>query len=161
MTFNEFAINPYDQNSFLIGLAFILPMFALLVGMVWNFVDSIYENNRKSLILAVLCLLAFIGGFFVAGNVTNASYALDHQNEKIAEDNLKQKYSIVGVLWDETSSRAQTYDSLGEITVQDNDSNIVRFRYRVDKETREPYLLNESENAHVKANDLLRNKTEK
>ena len=161
MTFNEFATNPYDQNSFLIGLAFILPMFALLVGMVWNFVDSIYENSSKAMILAVLCLLALVGGFFVAGNVTNASYALDHQNEKIAEDNLKQKYNIVGVLWDETRTHPQSYDSLGEITVQDNDSNIVKFRYRVDKETREPYLLNESENAHVKANDLLRSKTEK
>lgn len=161
MTFNEFVTNPYDQNSFWIGLAFVLPMFALLVAIIWNFVDYITEGTRKALILAVLFIIVFIGGCYVAGNVAEASYAVDHQNEKIAEDNLKQKYNIVGVLWDETRTRAQTYDSLGEISVQDNDSNIIKFRYRVDKETREPYLLNESENTHVKANDLLRAKTEK
>lgn len=161
MIYEEFAVNIYDQNSFWIDLVFVLPMVALIIGFMWNLIDGINENSKGAFLRAGLCVIAFIGVCFVASSVAEARYAVDHQNERIAEENLKQKYDIVGVLWDETQTDPQSYDSLDEIKIQDNDSNIIEFRYRVDRYTHEPYLLNESESSHIKANDLLRIKTEK
>jgi hypothetical protein len=37
----------------------------------------------------------------------------------------------------------------------------LEFRYKLDRETQEPYLLINSEDAQVKANDLLLEKSEK
>lgn len=158
MTFEEFLVNPYHQNEGWIGLGVTLGLIAVVIGMT----ISLTTNSKKlerALILGSVAV--FIGVIGTGGWLSELSYAIDDKNSTIAENNLKQKYDIESVLWDE--SRSDFDDSTGSkyrnIVIQDKDNNILEFRYKINAETREPHLLNDEENNPVKSNDLLLNKS--
>lgn len=155
MIFKNFAENSYDQNWGWFALVFLAIFVALFVGFLNTMFDADRLSGKEIFIRIGAIVLAAAGAIAVANSLANASYAIDHLNAKIAEDNLKKKYDIVGVLWNEKRTHPQSYEDLEDISIQDKNSNILSFRYRVDRGTHEPFLLNDSENTQVKANDLI------
>lgn len=155
MIYKNFVQNSYDQNWGWFALVFLAIFVALFVGFLNTLLDADRLSGKEIFIRIGAIVLAAAGAIAVVNSLANASYAIDHLNAKIAEDNLKTKYDIIGVLWDEERTHPQSYDHLEDIKIQDKNSNILSFQYRVDRDTHEPFLLNESGTTQVKANDLL------
>lgn len=154
MTFQEFLVNPYDQNSALICLALLVVLVAVSSGITASF----YVKKFGS-ILALSSMAIFIGAMVAVGYISELSYEIDDRNRTIAENNLKEKYDIESVLWNESVADFDDTSGSYSITVQDKDNNILKFRYKINKETREPQLLNELENTQIKSKDLLLNQS--
>lgn len=64
------------------------------------------------------------------------------RNQAIVEENMKQKYDIAAVLWNERGTNVEDYEGKSTIAVLDNEGNIVNYRYRVNPITFEPTLVN-------------------
>jgi hypothetical protein len=158
MTFDSFVANAYDQNWGWFALVFLGAGVAVFIGFISTLFDLQVLSGKEISIRMGACVVALVCLIAVGTSLANASYAIDHLNAKIAEDNLKKKYDIVAALWTEERTHPQNHEQIEGIKVQDKNSNILFFQYRVDKDTHEPFLLNDSNTAQVKANDLLRSK---
>jgi hypothetical protein len=157
MTFDEFIANPYDPGNILIAVGFVVAGLVLVFVFMYALFFEI-SGKRPALRLGLLfgSVLALVGLVVFGFHVGIAGSAIDTENKTIAENNLKKKYDMEGVLWADSLANYASSSGRYYIKIQDSDSNILKFRYRVDPETREPYLLNEEgSNAPHKANDLL------
>lgn len=161
MTFENYSTDSFGNILAILLLGF---MGCLFLGTIWG----LSERDRKlGQYVALACALTFLGVAIVTGNLSHANKEREHHNQQIAEDNLKQKYDIVGVIWEThsdgrtTTAKPQIYDGLESLTVQDKNGNVLRLNYRVDSRTQEPYLLNDGQSPQIKVNDLLRNQSGK
>jgi hypothetical protein len=155
MNYDNFASYPLDPFLPLIFIGEIIAVY-VAVGLI---IESLRTSasKRKALVCSISAL-AIIGGLVASiGFMFQVAEEVTAKNNVTAENNIKKKYDIEAVLWDKSYAAPDSTD-LREIVIQDKNSNILKFQYRIDKETHEPYFLNDSGNAQVKANDLLLNK---
>lgn len=82
------------------------------------------------------------------------------RNQAIVESNMKQKYDIHSVLWNEAGTNVEDYKGKSTIAVLDSDDNIRFYRYQIDPATFEPSLVNIPEGSFRKtdrpAKELLK-----
>lgn len=157
MTFDNFAQDPFTPYSLLIAIG---GTGVISVLIVMGFIGFHKLKERTGLIFCIVSLVGLFGLSMFAWNMQTISDEIDDKNQVIAEKNLKQKYDIEEVLWEKVSTYPESYD-LTDIVIQDKENNILKYGYKIDRETREPQLLNEEENTPIKSKDLLLNKSEK
>lgn len=154
MTFDSFVADPFPNTALEVIGAF------ATVGVLLGLSLGAFFVQEKWLKVA-LALLAMVGLTVTVLGVNDMQTIADDvkaQNRVIGENNLKKKYDIESVLWGEMNTYPESYD-VTEIVVQDKNDNILKFRYKLNSETREPSLLNDSDHAQIKSNDLLLTKT--
>lgn len=156
MTFQEFLVNPYDQN---VGWM-IWGVGAAIIAVTFGFILSV-SVQRFGVALAIGSGALFVGMFVAIGFLSELSYSIDDKNCDIAENNLKAKYDIADVLWSESTADCKDQTGSRIIVILDNNNTVMNFRYKVDKETREPQLINDSGSTQVRSNDLLLERSKK
>jgi hypothetical protein len=155
MTYDNFTPYPFDPFMPLIAVGLMLAIFAFVFCVIESL--QMATSRRKSRWCGISALIILGGVVASIAGLCSVGDEVTAKNKVTAEHNLKKKYDIEAVLWNKSQASAASTD-LNKIAVQDKESNILIFQYRVDKETHEPFLLNDSGNAQIKANDLLLDK---
>ena len=155
MNFDSFVTNPVEAYSPVLVVGFLIAAYAVA----YIFLSGLYLK-RGGLWLAVVAVTGIVGLGIVALHMQGISDEVKEKNQNVAEENLKKKYDLVDVLWENQNTYPESYD-MTKIVVQDKENNILNFGYKISHDTLEPYLLNEDENSSVKSNDLLVDKSDK
>ena len=150
MTYDSFISDPF--NPFL-GLIVVGAIF-LYLGM---FALAYFGFVMKKAYLFGIASVILVASVGVVLWMDDVSSGIKAENRVTAENNLKKKYEILKVYWEEGGTYPESYDPDG-IVVEDQNNNILKYQYRIDNETKEPFLLNVSEESRIKSSDLLLNK---
>ena len=156
MTYDGFIAIFYDENDLLICAVIVGAFIGFLFLFSYSFFEMRIKKPQTGYTFAGLSVIAMLLLIFGSNIISSESYKIDDMNRRTAENNLKKKYDIESVLWAESQASADSSSGSHYIKVQDKNSNILKFRYKVNKETNEPSLLNEENNTgRVTVNDLL------
>lgn len=140
MEFTPLLENRYSGNLILdlcvgAGLCFTIIMFTIAITT--SLMDG--ESSLKYWWITS-CLLILTLFAVLPTQIENDK--IKTRNQVIVEENMKKKYRINSVLWDELGTNVQDYEGKSVIAVRDDEDNIVNYRYHVNPTTFEPSLIN-------------------
>lgn len=122
-----------------------LAVFLICLGVsLYFFVKSAFDdfNNRRKIAGIVFVVLAFLSlAAFSAIGIDQQSRK--ESNKVAAEANLKSKYDIKGIVWEGRDVSTDPISTRGdvELTVTDKNNRPIMFKYKVDMNTGEPFLI--------------------
>lgn len=111
-------------------------------------------------------IIAFFMLLFTFFGMVDANKDVDSRNMEIASQNLIKKYDVSKVYWHsgESNTSISSTEAKNNVLVETANSQQYIFRYRIDPQTNEPFLVNmpvrggDTPTAPVNADSLLRNK---
>lgn len=145
MEFTPLLENPYSGNLILdlcVGTGLCLTIFMLTLAIVFSLMDG--KSSLKYWWITSGLLIATL---FSVLPTEFENDKIKTRNQVIVEENMKQKYRINSVLWDELGTNVQDYEGKSVIAVRDDEDNIINYRYHVNPTTFEPSLINLPENS--------------
>jgi hypothetical protein len=142
---NKMQFTPLIENQYSNNLLLNLCVITGVTLTIWMLTIAITMSimDRKSSLkywwitsgILILTLFSALPGQFENDKIAS-------QNQAIVEENMKQKYNLHSILWDELGTNVQDYEGKSTIAVLDNEDNIRYYRYQIDPATFEPTLVN-------------------
>lgn len=144
-------------------LAVIIGGLAVLLMAVGIFITLKKNNVLWFFGSAGIAFLALLFTFFGMVDANKDAYS---RNMEIASQNLMKKYEVSNVYWNsgESNTSINSTEAKYNVLVETDNSQQYIFRYRIDPQTNEPFLINmpvrggDTPTAPVNADSLLRNK---
>lgn len=158
MQFEHFITpNPMSPLSLTIIIAAII---FIVIGVI---VTMKKNNVLWFLVSAIVAFLMMLITFF---SMIDANNETDSRNMEIASQNLIKKYEVSKVYWHagESNTSISSTEAKYNVLVETDNNQQYIFRYRIDSQTNEPFLINmpvrggDTPTAPVSADSLLRNK---
>lgn len=140
MEFTPLLENQFNGNIFL-NLTVTVLILATLAMLTLSIVTSLTNEKSSKRYWWVTGLLVLLG-LLVTIPIEIASGEIKAKNQVIVEENMKKKYEINSILWDELGTNVEDYDGKALVAVRDSDDNIINYRYNIDSTTFEPSLVN-------------------
>lgn len=140
MKFTPLIENQYSDNI-LLNLCVWTGAYATAVMLVIAITISVMEGKAALKYwwitsgLLIFTLFSILPGQYESDKIKG-------RNQAIVEENMKQKYDIHSVLWNEARTNVEDYEGKSTIAVLDSDDNIIFYRYQIDPNTFEPSLVN-------------------
>lgn len=162
----EYSPLNYTHYDLFAGVLLALCLGVLLMGIIVNVVLIVQHQKEKQQTamrwfsgLTVLLLIASFATFILDEQT-------DYANQKVAEQNISQKYDVKDVLWQnsETTAYSNGHIKDGKLIVLTQENTEVPFIYTVNPQTHEPLLADipaTTNEHHISAESLVKKDEEK